>query len=248
LVRRLAYSRLPRGRNCTVCQFRSIAGFADIRSGNSLQITPSFSMAVTHAPSAASGAMPVAFDPQVGVTGRWKLTPTLSLNGVYNPDFSQVEADAIQLKVNRQFTLYYPERRPFFLEGADFFQTPLNVLYSRQIAALEWGMKLAGKMDDGNAVGAIVAKDTITNLVLPGPESSKPLSIASPSASAALRWRWDVGKSSNFGVLIAGRTGKDYFNSILGADGSLRYRQNHTVRFQLLESYTRYPEVAITWA
>jgi Domain of unknown function (DUF5916) len=242
MFRRYSYSPLARGRNCNICQFLPVRGFDGVRSGKNLQITPTFTMSLTDDPNARRGTVPVDVDPQIGITGRWNITPTLSLNGMYNPDFSQVESDAIQLKANRQFALYYPERRPFFLEGADFFQTPFNVIYSRQIADPDWGVKLAGKIDGGYAIGALIAKDSITNILVPGPESSNPISLDSPSSSAVLRWRFDIGQNSTFGVLMSGRTGKDYFNSVLGADGSFRFRENHTIRFQIAESHARYPK------
>ncbi len=58
------------------------------------------------------------------MSARWGVTPNLSLNAALNPDFSQVEADAAQLDVNTRFALFYPEKRPFFQEGADFFAHP----------------------------------------------------------------------------------------------------------------------------
>jgi hypothetical protein len=56
------------------------------------------------------------------------------LNATANPDFSQVDADAAQLDVNTRFALYYPEKRPFFLEGADFFLTPVQAVFTRTVA------------------------------------------------------------------------------------------------------------------
>ncbi|MCK7527712.1 MAG: hypothetical protein MZV64_63925 [Ignavibacteriales bacterium] len=68
------------------------------------------------------------------------------LNGTVNPDFSQVEADVAQLQINRRFALFYPEKRPFFLEGGDFFLTPLQAVFTRTVADPLWGTKLTGKV------------------------------------------------------------------------------------------------------
>jgi hypothetical protein len=81
-------------------------------------------------------------DVEPGITAHWGITPNLILTGAINPDFSQVEADAAQLDVNTQFALFYPEKRPFFLEGANIFATRFNAIYSRNIADPNWGIKL----------------------------------------------------------------------------------------------------------
>ena len=85
-------------------------------------------------------------DYEAGLTAKWGITPDLILNGAYNPDFSQVEADVAQLEINRRFALFYPEKRPFFLEGADFFLTPLQAVFTRTVADPLWGAKLTGKI------------------------------------------------------------------------------------------------------
>jgi hypothetical protein len=97
-------------------------------------------------------------DLNVGLSGRWGITPNLSLNAALNPDFSQVEADAAQLDVNNRFTLFFPEKRPFFLEGADFFQTQLQAVHTRSVVDPSFGLKLTGK-EARNAFGAFVTRD-----------------------------------------------------------------------------------------
>ena len=73
-------------------------------------------------------------DADLGLTVKWGVTPNVTLNATVNPDFSQVEADAVQLDVNTQFALFFPETRPFFLEGSDLFRTArLNLLHTRQV-------------------------------------------------------------------------------------------------------------------
>jgi hypothetical protein len=77
----------------------------------------------------------------VSLTGKLGLTSDLTLDGTYNPDFSQVEADAGQIDFNQRYALYYEEKRPFFLEGSDLWQfggamedAPLySLVYTRTI-------------------------------------------------------------------------------------------------------------------
>jgi len=64
------------------------------------------------------------------------------LNATVNPDFSQVEADVQELNVNRRFAIRYPEKRPFFLEGADFFLTPLEAVFTRTVADPSGGLRI----------------------------------------------------------------------------------------------------------
>ena len=112
-------------------------------------------------------------DPEIelGATVRWGFTPNLTLSAALNPDFSQVEADALQLSVNRPFAIFFPELRPFFMEGADFFATTFDAVYTRMMREPAWGLKLTGKEGD-HTVGAYVVEDDVTNLIIPGSESS----------------------------------------------------------------------------
>ena len=101
----------------------------------------------------------------VGGEIKWRPRADWVFDATLNPDFSQVEADVAQLDVNTRFALFYPEKRPFFLEGGDLFNTRINALYSRNIADPDWGLKLTGKQG-AHSLGLIVAQDAITNLLL----------------------------------------------------------------------------------
>ena len=75
----------------------------------------------------------------------------MTLNGTINPDFSQVEADVAQLDVNQRFALFYPEKRPFFLEGIDYFTTPIQAVFTRTVADPYYGREAdrqAGRQRD----------------------------------------------------------------------------------------------------
>src|SRR5687768_18110073 len=89
---------------------------------------------------------------------KWGIRQSLVLNATVNPDFSQVEADVGQVLLNERFALFYPEKRPFFLDGLELFDTPNQLIYTRRIAAPTGGLKLAGKLGPVN-VGTMVAAD-----------------------------------------------------------------------------------------
>jgi hypothetical protein len=231
-----------RSNNCYLCQADRMIGFAGASPGRNLELDPTFASRVTQArdgfPSGRMVQQDRSFD--FGLTGTWGMTPNLALSGTVNPDFSQVEADAAQLDINTQFALFYPEKRPFFLEGGDLFNTRINAVYTRTVADPNWGVKLTGK-EGRNAIAAFVAHDTITNLVLPGAESSTATSLDAATTDVALRYRRDVGTSSTLGVLVTDREGAGYFNRLAGVDGVLKLTPRDAVRFQALGSRTGYP-------
>jgi hypothetical protein len=93
--------------------------------------------------------------PEVGLNVSWGVTSNLTLDGTANPDFSQVEADVAQVTVNERFAIFYPEKRPFFLEGIELFNTPNSLIYTRRVVEPLGGLKLTGKVagTNGPALG-----------------------------------------------------------------------------------------------
>ncbi len=235
----------PRDRNdnCYLCQADRAVGFAGASPGRNIELDPTLSALAADVRDGLPDG-PFVEDRRtvdLGLTGTWGVTPNLTLGGAVNPDFSQVEADAAQLDINTQFALFFPEKRPFFLEGGDLFETRIDAVYTRTVADPEWGAKLTGKAG-AHALGFFTARDTVTNLVIPGPESSSATSLEEPTTDTVLRYRRDVGESSTLGFLATDREGTGYFNRVAGFDGVLRASPTDAVRFQLLDSSTRYPE------
>ncbi len=145
-----------RNRACLLCQMNKMTGIQGVDPGKNVEFTPTLTTVRTDTRQdvptgsweggGANGDWDAGgTDYQPGVTARWSMTPNLVFNGTVNPDFSQVEADVAQLDVNNRFALFYPERRPFFMEGADFFLTPLNVIFTRTVADPVAGAKLTGQ-------------------------------------------------------------------------------------------------------
>jgi hypothetical protein len=236
----------PRDRNkaCLICQFNKISGFENISPGRNLEFDPTFTANRTDAMDPASfpaGALdPGKVKAEPGITAKWGVTPNLILNATANPDFSQVEADVAQLDVNTRFALYYPEKRPFFLEGGDFFLTPIQAVFTRTVADPLWGAKLTGKIGR-SALGFFAAQDRINNLIFPSNQGSLSTSLDENVFGGVLRYRHDVGKGSTLGLLYTGRAGEDYANHVAGADGFLRLSTSDNLSFQYLHSETNYP-------
>jgi len=239
---RITSHRRDRDVACLLCQFNKINGIKGITPGRNLEFDPTVTANRTderkNFPTGPMERGKIKADP--GLTARWGITPNLILNATINPDFSQVEADIAQLDVNTRYALYYPEKRPFFLEGADFFLTPIQAVFTRTVADPSGGLKLTGKSGK-NALGVFGAYDRINNLVFPSDQESFPISLDMDVMSGVFRYRRDVGKSSMLGVLYTGRVGENYHNHLAGFDGFFRLSQTSQVGFQYLHSDTEYP-------
>ncbi|HEX6992967.1 MAG TPA: carbohydrate binding family 9 domain-containing protein [Gammaproteobacteria bacterium] len=239
----LSISPRERGRNCYLCQLPKIRGFANAEPGRNLEIVPSLTAARTDARDAASGQLQAgSTDEEVGVTISWGITPDVTANLALNPDFSQVEADVAQLDVNNQFSLFFPETRPFFLDGADYFATPINAVFTRTVADPDVGVKLTGRSPT-STYGVFLAEDAVTTLLFPGPLGSSNDLLEQSNRVFVGRYAHAFGENaSTLGMLVTSRSGDDYRNELAGIDGRIRISDRHNVRFQYLESETEYPE------
>lgn len=232
-----------RDNSCFLCQFPKLEGIEGVSPGRDIELDPTFTAHQTDArenfPQSPMEKVDSKLD--VGISGQWGFTPNLTLSATVNPDFSQVEADAVQLDINAQFTLEYPEKRPFFLEGIDIFSTHINGVHTRTLVDPSWGVKVSGK-EGKNAIGLFVSRDEITYLLFPSTEGSVDTKLDQGSTATVLRYRRDIGKSSTLGFLITDREGKNYHNRLGGLDGLFRISESDTIRFQVLGSSTRYPD------
>lgn len=230
-----------RDNSCLLCQANVVRGIDGGAPGINIQATPTLTSSRTDtrdAPDAELLAGPTRRD--VGLDGQWGLTSNLTLNLTANPDFSQVEADVAQLDVNNRFALFFPEKRPFFLEGADFFGTPIQAVFTRSIVDPTAGAKITGKLGS-NAVGVMVARDAQNNLLIPGSQFSSSTSLEQKVTTGIARFRRDVGGTSTIGALLVAREGEGYHNRVGGVDAFYRPVPALTIRGQILRSETRYP-------
>ena len=238
---RMGLHRQDRNRSCYVCQMSKLTGFRGITPGRNVELSPTVTSQRTDArPNLGSPLANGSFNTEPGLTAKWGMTPNLTLNAAINPDFSQVEADSPQLDINNTFALFFNEKRPFFLEGADFFETPFPTVYTRTIASPEVGLKLTGK-EGHHGGGVFLAQDAKTNLLIPGSQGSALTTLDEKNLAAVLRYRYDVGKRSNVGALFTTRTGDDYSNLVGGVDWNFRVTESDTIRGQVLTSSTEYP-------
>lgn len=231
VAHRLRSTTTDQNRNCFICQFPDVHGFEIAARGRNIELTPSLTGS-----SVKNGDGTI----EPGISGRWAMTPGTSLQATLNPDFSQVEADAAQLDVNIRFALGFSEKRPFFSEGSDFFDTRFPLVFTRTIADPVGGLKLTGKSGP-SSYGVLFARDEVTNVLIPGDQSSGIISIPGGSTSGILRYRHELGKRTTLGGLVTTRRGDDYGNRVLSTDGFHRITERDSVRFQLAGSQTEYP-------
>jgi hypothetical protein len=243
---RIASFYRDRDRSCMLCQVNKLTGFADLSTGNDLEVAPTFTASRTDRRTDSDrgrlDAGPIT--PSPGLTARWSPSPNTAVNGTVNPDFSQVEADAAQLQANNRFALYYPERRPFFLEGLDVFQTPMRAVFTRTVTDPVGGVKTTSTFGR-NAIGVFATRDRVNNLLLPSNQSTGSALLEQEVNSGVLRYRRDVGNGSAIGGLYAGRESAGYRNHVVGVDGFVRLSKANTLTFQYLSSATQYPTAII---
>ena len=232
-----------RNRNCILCQFNKATGFEGLSPGKNLEFSPTLTMVRTDKldefPDGTLENGKIEAEP--GISAKWGITSNLVLNAAVNPDFSQVEADVRELEVNTRYAIRYPEKRPFFLEGADFFLTPLEAIFTRTVFDPYWGGKLTGKMGR-NAVGFYTTRDKFNNLIIPSNQGSATHTIEDDVFNAVFRYRRDIGKGSAVGFLYTGRAGDEYSNHVFGGDGFFRFSRSKTLNVQFIRSQTEYPD------
>jgi hypothetical protein len=178
---------------------------------------------------------------EAGLSIRWGITPDMTANLAINPDFSQIEADVAQLDVNNQFALFFPETRPFFLEGSDYFNTPIQAVFTRTVADPALGAKLTGKRGK-NTYGVFATEDEITNLIFPGAFGSDSESLDISNTAFVGRYSRSFGEASSIGALMTARSGDNYHNYVGGLDARWKIDDHHELKAQVLKSDTEYPD------
>jgi len=174
-----------------------------------------------------------------GVDAKIILKDSLVLDVTANPDFSQVESDEPQVTVNQRFEVFFPEKRPFFIENSDFFKTPINLFFTRRIGDPQFGARLTGKVGP-YSLGILAADDR-------GPGDSVPDSdpLAGERATFAIaRVNREIFGQSSLGLVYTDREfpGLSAFNRVGGVDSRLKFNPNWTGNFQAVVSSTRNPD------
>ena len=190
--------------------------------------------------------------PKAGLDSKIVIKDSLVLDATINPDFGQIESDDPQVTVNQRFEVFFPEKRPFFQENSNYFQTPLGLVFTRRIADPLYGVRLTGKAGPW-AIGSMLANDRS-----PGRSviDADPLSGQS-AYFGIVRVNREVGKNNSIGMIYTDRelhtvpnsfcaslrcdTG---FNRVGGVDTQLKFGQNWQMNAQAVASETKFSDGA----
>ncbi len=203
-------------------QAGAMDGLHDLQRGITAEVQP-FVTAQANGQRTATGFTRENLDPSLGANLRLGLSSNLSVDATYNPDFSQIESDASLVTVNERFALFFPEKRPFFLEGIELFATPNQLVYTRQVVNPLVGGKLTTKFGRTNLAN-LVALD------------EKPGADAFFTVTRARR---DIGSNSTGGLTLTTRDRDGAFNRVAAADVRIVFGKLYYVAGQLGGSWTR---------
>jgi hypothetical protein len=237
-----------------------ITGLDEIKYERTLEVVPSITVSETgqrvHANEIAAGRFvnqPIKQD--IGVTLKYTLSPNITLDAAINPDFAEIEADAPVVTANQRFPIFFQEKRPFFLEGKDIFDSPLQPFYSRTIVDPDFAAKLTGKIDR-NTFGFLVASDKAPGNYsederttyricqqnqINDPSINCPLGefLDKNALFSVLRVKRDFGKNNNIGFFGTARIFPQNRNFVGGFDGKYKPNAATVMTFQVLGTHSR---------
>jgi hypothetical protein len=241
---------LSRDKTSWLAQAGHITGLEGISTERTLEVIPSLTISesgkrvASYSPVAGlieTGRMvnePVKLDP--GLTMKYGITPTVTLDLALNPDFAQIEADQTVITANQRFPIFFEEKRPFFLEGIDIFRTPLQAVHTRAIIDPDVAVKLSGKRGK-NSFGIMAASDNGPGNFV-GDERLDPANFRFLDKNAyigVLRLKRDVGADSSLGMIATTYNFIERHNNLGGFDGRIRINPTTTFTFQALGTNSR---------
>jgi len=220
-------------------QFAPMGGLEHVSPGRNIQLIPYGLLASDHflnQPNPPNAATPPSyvdsFEHRAGLDAKFVVKDALTFDVTLNPDFSQVESDDPQVTVNQRFAVFFPEKRPFFIENAGFFATPINLFFSRQIASPQFGGRMTGKVGSWT-LGALVIDDR-----QPGtPFNSGPYNTR--AVDGVVRVTREFGRQSYIGAFASSRDFADTSNRMASLDTRLKFSKNWVVDAQAVHTWTR---------
>lgn len=238
-----------------------ITGLDEIKYERTLELIPSMTISETgervSAREVAAGRFvnhPIK--PEFGLNLKYTISPNVTLDAAINPDFAEIEADAPIVSANQRFPIFFPEKRPFFLEGKEIFESPLQPFYSRTIVDPDVAVKLTGKIDK-TSFGLLAASDKAPGnytedertrndqckerLDLGLRTAPCPLDefLDKNALFGILRLKRDFGKNNNIGFFGTARTFPQNKNFLGGFDGKYKFNDATVMNFQALGTYSK---------
>jgi hypothetical protein len=236
---------IPRNSNCYMCFLHPLVGLTNLPEAGHLVAAPYVTSQQIATARDGLGSPLHSDDPKTdaGIDVKWTPTVNNAIDLTVNPDFSQIEADVAQITINQRFAVFYPEKRPFFLEGFDIFDTPMQVVYTRTITDPRYGARTTGKIG-GYGYTLLLTQDEGGGLtIIPGANESHYQPVDVKSGNAIGRIRKDFGQQSFFGAVLTDREFRGGgHNRVIGPDFSWRPNQTDAIFGEALYSDTENPE------
>jgi hypothetical protein len=195
-------------------QMADMRGLADVSPGRNIQLIPYGTF--TGARFLDGSTFDSKSDGRIGLDAKIVAHDAVTIDLTANPDFSQVESDEPQVTINQRFEVFFPEKRPFFLENAGYFQTPINLFFSRRIRDPQVGARATGKLG-GWAAGVLALDDRAPGRALDPLDPD----FGDRAANAVARVRREFGDSS-VGAFVTSRDFGPTFNRVASADTRLK--------------------------
>ncbi len=251
--RQITQVKLNYDSNCLLCDAEPVRTATPIASpSRNFQIIPS--LTISRSDQRADPSAPLKHGSPAfhgSLDARWAIRPDLELAAALDPNFSQVAPDVLKPTVNQRFAIFYPENRPFFRRGTQVFNTSgfalgtdygsdESLVDTRQIADPHWATKVDGQIGS-NVLGALVADDSITNILLPGQQGSSLKSFDFATRDGLARYRYDFPGNSTLGILATDRNGGGYDNGLIAMDGNWQLDPSDALTVQAAQSTTKYP-------
>jgi len=244
VMHKYSWAPLTIGEPCFFCQFGYLNGIKNVKPGSKLDLLPSLigyqSSELSDPDNIKSDLKNDNPDADLSLNVRYQLGSGMTAEAAVNPDFSQISSDAAQIDVNSTFALFYPERRPFFQEGSDLYDSWIDAIYTRSVNDPDVAFKLTGRMDK-TSFFYLSAHDENSPYLIPLEEGSE-LTILGKSTSNIGRFKRSVFEDSFIGGLFTDRRleGGGY-NSVVGADASIRFFDKYRILAQFMGSRTEEP-------
>ena len=223
------WSPVSRGVAGFLTQMGLLDGLTNLSTSRNLEILPTLTAIRYGSLDASTGSFEEATQPEGALNLKYGVTPNLTADFTYNPDFSQIESDTPQIEVNQRYPLFFPELRPFFLEGQEVFTLPgqINLLHTRTIVDPRYGAKLTGKVGN-TTLGVLVANDEA-----PGKRDDLAAdALGKTSRIFVGRARYDLYAESSIGVMATDREFLDSYSRVAAVDG--RFRLGRTSSLTML--------------
>lgn len=225
-------------------QAGKITGIVGVGHERTLELIPTLTLSETGRRLSNGRFLNQSIRPEFGLTAKLTLTSGVTLNAAINPDFAQVEADQLVVTANQRFPIFFDEKRPFFLEGIENFQTPIKAVHTRTIIDPDLAVKITGKRDR-NTFGLMLASDNAPGDYSEDERNDPALRptierfIGKNAFVGALRFKRDLGKESSIGLIATSYNFIEKHNQLFGIDGRFTLNPKTTLVFQALGTTSR---------